>query len=172
MELKDILSLILQLITTLAIVIAVFQIQISRKQLNLSVIEMCINNFRNLDLLTADKVDSNKARRYIDLVNEELFYIQKKYLPRDVVEEWIDGMIDYIAIINSSGIIQNPQNCIPLFNQSNMSCLNNSQRIKRAITLKCEYNWRIVYSVKVEDSEERNRERKLIVNEILQNLKS
>lgn len=55
-------------------------------------------------------------KNYIDLVNEELFYIQRGYLPTDIAKEWIDGTIDYIPITNKTGprITLNENICIDL----------------------------------------------------------
>jgi len=34
-----------------------------------------------------------EKRRYVDLCNEQLAYLQNGYLPREVMEEWLDGML-------------------------------------------------------------------------------
>lgn len=83
----EIVNLIISSITTLAIIFAVVQIKINRKQLYLSTITKCICDFRNLGYLNQQTTDYLIINRYIDLTNEELFYIQHNYIPKDISKE-------------------------------------------------------------------------------------
>lgn len=97
---------------------------ISKKQIHFSTIEKCINDYRQLYHKYEDKYDNPKfLGQYLDLVNEELFYIEKGYLPKEVAEEWIDGMIDYLPFFYKSGIIESRK-----FNE-----FHNSESIKKRL---------------------------------------
>jgi hypothetical protein len=38
----------------------------------------------------------------MDLCNEELFYFQQRYLRREVALEWIEGMIQFLPLLNGA----------------------------------------------------------------------
>jgi hypothetical protein len=39
-------------------------------------------------------------KRYVDLCNEQLFYLWAKCLPDEVADEWLDGMIAFLPLLN------------------------------------------------------------------------
>ncbi len=43
------------------------------------------------------------AKSYIDLCNEELFYYQMEYVPDQIMDEWIDGMLSYLPLYDRDG---------------------------------------------------------------------
>lgn len=72
-----------------------------RKTLHFSVIASCATRYQKLadDLANAEKpLTVKKARQYLDLCNEELFYFETDYLPLPVVLEWLDGMLSSIPL--------------------------------------------------------------------------
>ena len=119
----EVLSFIATIIGGIAILFAVRDYSISRKQLHLSVLQSCVTRFRDhfMDLGPASEI--NHVRDYLDLVNEELFYFEHQYLPLAVAHEWLDGMItlnmaawyyDYenyqvFVVQNSGGVFPLPQ---------------------------------------------------------------
>ncbi len=70
-----------------------------------------LRNFDQLDVRPADDgfdlQSSSAARRlaksYIDLCNEELFYYQMEYVPDQIMDEWIDGMLSYLPLYDRDG---------------------------------------------------------------------
>jgi hypothetical protein len=74
---------------------------LGKKALNLDVMVYCINRFTALvSELNNPKISEDALKSYIELTNEELFYISKKYLADEVALEWIDGMIEFIPLYN------------------------------------------------------------------------
>ena len=116
-DMKDLLevgSFIATIIGGIAILAAVRSYSISRKQLNFTALESCIKRYRDQFLDLDRHAPKSQVLRYIDLVNEELFYFEHNYLPVDVAEEWIDGMIEHLPIFDPTGKVLNPDHCIPV----------------------------------------------------------
>lgn len=102
----NVISQVLQVVGALAIVAAAYTYVVHRKQLNFSVMVECTRKFQD----AADGMGSSDAqtkakaqKRYVDLCNEQLFYFQARYLPDAVVDEWLDGMIDYLPQVKARG---------------------------------------------------------------------
>ena len=66
-----------------------------KKQIHFSAMDKFIKDFRNFQT-GGSSMQDERALQYIELVNEELFYMERGYLPIEVSIEWIDGMIDYL----------------------------------------------------------------------------
>lgn len=68
-------------------------------QFQFSVMLSCVERFQKLfpELLGKEK-DIWRIREYIDLANEELFYFQRGYIPKEVIVEWLDGMLLYLPV--------------------------------------------------------------------------
>ncbi len=168
---KDCLEILFSGVTAISLVIAVIQIKINRKQLNLSVIEKCINDFRSIDGLS---IETNKVvvvKKYIDLVNEELFYIQRGYLPLDISKEWVDGIIDYIPILDrQTKEILNRGNSFKLLNDD-LNILDAYPRIRHTFSVSKSYDFSKIYNPQSEFLVERVKARKELINELLMNLK-
>ena len=167
----ELVSYIATLIGVGALIFGVYSYKLTQKQLNFSVIERCISNF-NKDFSSISQ-DSDEAflRKYIDFVNEELFYFEKDYIPRDVAYEWIDGMIDYMPIYSDAKKeFINPDKALKKINELNL--LINYQRVRKAFTVKDEYKPELLYgdSVNIAYSV-RRKERDDLVKEIYGNLK-
>lgn len=162
---------ILSAITAFAIVFAAIQIIINRKQLYLSTISKCIDDYRNLGELQQDTSDAKVINRYIDLTNEELFYFQHNYMPKVVSKEWIEGMIDFMPLTDKEGNIVNENYAIKYISENRNKILQNYPRVRSAFEINGKYNIDAVYSSDENKRAERVRERKKLVNEILKNVK-
>lgn len=169
-NLKDNLELLFNALTAFALVFAVIQIIINRKQLNLSVIQKCNTDFRNIKDLDITTYTKNNISDYIDLVNEELFYMQRGYLPKDISKEWLDGIIDYIPIVDKkTQSILNPNNSFRVLN-SDSSFLIAFPRIRHTFLVSGEYDFSKIYNKENEFIIERVTERKKLIKELLKNL--
>ncbi len=94
------------IIGSLSIVIGVWTYILSTKQFRFEVMISCIQRFQDIfpNLQSADSEKKNRAlQQYIDLCNEELFYFKQKYVPDEVVKEWLDGMISFLPLYNPNG---------------------------------------------------------------------
>lgn len=101
---KDFFELCAYIISSISFIAIWVTYSQSKKQIHFATIEKCIDDYRELYHKYPDKYENPKfLDEYLDLVNEELFYMEKDYLPKEVAEEWIDGMIDYLPFITSDG---------------------------------------------------------------------
>jgi hypothetical protein len=99
-NLKEVINTILIGIGTIAILFAAISYRLNLKQHYFSVINNSINKFQNL-FITEEKFTIKEKLKYLDLVNEQLFYIENYYVPSDIATEWIDGMIDFLPLFDN-----------------------------------------------------------------------
>lgn len=166
---KPYVELFSSLTNSLAIVILVYSYLISKKQIHFSTIEKCIRDFRSLDNLNINSSHA-EVKSYIELVNEELFYIENGFLPYSVAIEWIDGMIDFLPFVDNKNNILEKHNTFKVLNsnQSIDEYLGNYPRILNFI----QFN----KSINLENLESKNLkikrlERQKLTIEIINNLR-
>lgn len=159
-------NLIISGITALAILFAVVQIRINKKQLFLSTITKCVSDFRNLGELKRQTEDTILINRYVDLTNEELFYFEHNYIPKDIMKEWIDGMIDFIPITNRKGQILNKKYCVKYIADHRSIIFQNFPRIQYTFEINKTYDFRLIYSTDESKRIDRVKERKRLIEEI------
>lgn len=167
---KDWVQIVTEVITAIGVLIAVTAYGVSRKSLYLSTIEKCIEGFRKLKNLQKEP-SRDEVEEYIDLVNEELFYFQHGYLPIEIADEWIDGMIDFLPMFDSKGNVLNPNNCIQDLAENHDSYFQNYPRVVTAFTIKGSYDFKLIYSSDVKSATKRKSQRRKLIIEILKNLK-
>ena len=169
---------ILELIGLASIIVGIYSYSISQKSLNLSVLQSCITRFQTLaEELNGEKPDPNIIEKYIELVNEELFYMANGYLPKEVQMEWLDGIINYIPLYSESetGSIENINPSRIAQEIENKKLLGNYYRIQSAFTIK--NISQIIHPFKKEliyksSGEIRNQVRRKIMKKIIQNLRN
>ncbi len=76
----------------------------SQNQFKFTVMLSCIDRFQQLSpLLRGDNEDLSRLKKYVDLTNEEFFYFQREYIPKEVIVEWMDSIVDFFPIyVNGS----------------------------------------------------------------------
>jgi hypothetical protein len=171
MSLFEIISLILSGGTIVAIGFAIWQIRINRKQLYVSTITKCINDYRAFGRLKQDERDFSTVSKYVDLVNEELFYIQFNYIPKEVAKEWIDGMLDFMPLINGKDEIVNKKYCLTYLVDTHVQIYSMNPRVANAFTIRGEYNIPLINSMDLTDRKNRIQHRNLLINEVYGNIK-
>lgn len=107
--------------------------------------------------------------RYVDLVNEEIFYMQHKYLPDEICLEWIDGIIDFLPVYHTSGDLLNPGNCLLQLEKRPEIYLRGYDRIKSTFTVSGQYKWSAIYNEDAQHYFERRIERRKAAIEIFKN---
>lgn len=167
-DLIEVVSFVATVIGGIAILFAVRDYSINRKQLNLSVMESTIDRFRTHFIHLGHNSPESLVIEYIDLVNEELFYFQNGFLPKVVAEEWIDGMIDMIPIYDPYGNVLNLGYCIPIIHQRKLLDQYRFRRVRKAFTVKQQVDLETVYGDG--DFKSREKARKQVVLEIFWNL--
>jgi hypothetical protein len=98
-NLKDLIEVIVWIVGAGSLAFAAYTYYLSKKQLNFAVIISCTERFQRImaQLKSADEEERKRAvKQYVDLCHEELFYFRHKYLPDEIVDEWLDGMIYYL----------------------------------------------------------------------------
>ena len=163
---------IANIIVALGVIVAITQININRKQLHFDTIARCIEEFRKLDNLLGNAANEPQLLKYIDLVNEELFYFQHNYLPKVIALEWIDGMLDYLTLLDTNSDVLNKGNCIPLLQIKHDFYLRDYPRIVHSFTIRQDHDLSIIYSNKPEDRNWRIQNRKAIIEEIYNNVQN
>ena len=98
-NIKDLVEILVWLIGAISLIYAAYSYKTSQKQLNFAVIISCTERFQKIMPQLKSKYTIERERAinaYVDLCNEELFYFKHNYLPREIIEEWLDGMIYYL----------------------------------------------------------------------------
>jgi hypothetical protein len=71
--------------------------RISYKQLNFQIVDRCTTRFHEvMKQLHKDPENPDSVSAYLGLCNEEIFYFKHKYLPEDIIIEWIEGMTNSV----------------------------------------------------------------------------
>lgn len=171
---KDIAEFVSFVVTSLSLSAIYFSYFHSKKQIHFTTIEKCINDYRSLYHKYEEKYNNPKfLDQYLDLVNEELFYIENGYLPKEVAEEWIDGMIDYLPFIMKGNFISSLK-FVQFDNQLNTEKqLFSFPRILKFITISIDFDFEKIYlplSTR-ENLEYRNKERMRLIKHLRKNLK-
>lgn len=166
-------SLLAQFVTAAGVVAAAIQIIINRKQLFLGTIARCIESFRKIELeLSSHPTAEPIIKNYVDLVAEELFYFQNGYIPKVVALEWIDGMIDYLPLLDKNGKVLNIGHGNEQLAAKKDVLLKNYPRIKHAFTISIFYDIELAYSQANNLLLQRTLQRKKIVEEIYNNIQT
>ncbi len=155
---KDIIDTLINFIGFAVIFYSIKTFFLKRKQNYFLVVNNFINKYQE-NFAGVKTFDERQVLKYIDLVNEEVFYISNDYLPFVIAVEWIDGILDILPIIKKeSQIFTNPNS--PMKNEINYDTLKLYPRIRN--TFKSE---RI--TEKIDLTAEENLElRKLVIEDI------
>lgn len=169
---KDITEFFSYIVTSFSLIGILITYAVSKKQIHFTAMEKCIGDFREF-LKPQNKSGNQIALEYIDLVNEELFYLEKKYLPLDVCIEWVDGMIDYLPFYNNGNFIKSEKLALFDNEEITMITLNGYPRVLNFIILKQTIDFE---KVRLPPINEENRkiqfeERNKLITEIISNLR-
>lgn len=114
-----------------------FTHQQNQRQFMFTVMLSCIERFQRLfPIIRDDSEDLERVKKYIDLTNEEFFYFQRKYVPREVMIEWMDSIIEMVPIYSdgSDQPINVDSRLIRLVHENRL--LDGYPRLKNAFSLK------------------------------------
>ena len=114
-NLKDLLEILVWLVGAFSLIYAAHSYKTSQKQLNFAVIVSCTERFQKTmpQLKSKYTVERERAiKAYVDLCNEELFYFRHNYLPKEIIEEWLDGMIYYLPHFKNGINVNNSEHCL------------------------------------------------------------
>ncbi len=111
-------------VSAAALVFAAYTFKVNKSQLNFAVIVNCTERFQKImpGIKSDDAAVKQRAiKQYIDLCNEELFYFKNGFLPQEVVDEWLDGMIYYLPHYVSEQSFRNKHEISELIAKENLS---------------------------------------------------
>jgi hypothetical protein len=102
---RDFVELSAVILATGSVLIGVRAYLTSRDHLRLGVVSNCVARFQALlpSLDSQGLCEPKDVRAYLDLCNEELFYVKHRYVPEEVALEWIDGMLQMLPALRPGG---------------------------------------------------------------------
>lgn len=170
---KDIAELLSYIVASVSLGGIFYSYIFSKKQIHFSTMEKCTTDFRNIVSKQTTTNNEDLAWQYIDLVNEEFFYLEQNYLPMTICIEWIDGMIDYLPFYNNGELEDSSK--LSMLNESAFldEMIKDYPRVKKAITLKTNINFNYVkiFPSNEEENTLRFAERNTLIYTIISNLK-
>lgn len=125
---------ILELVSYISIILGLVIFIHYKKQLNFDVVSNCMVRFQGLLENESGKI--KHLKKYADLCNEQLFYIQNRYIKKEIALEWIDGMSDFLPLYKNNNFNENINNnsqC--LFNGENLNLINGYDRITHTFNI-------------------------------------
>lgn len=146
-------------------ILGLFMYRTIQRQLFLATMTRLTDIYRDNYVDLKQTKDEITVKKYIDFVNEELFFMQNKYIPRPVIYEWIDGMIELIPITYNKKI-WNEGLCLDIIHRKDL--LKNYQRVGSTFTISKNYDLAKIYGI--ENTKIDYPLRKKLVKEISKNL--
>ena len=94
------LGAIVGVFTLVQSIIAFFVNSVSEhKKLQLKIMQNCIEQYRKF--ADNDNVSEKEIQAYLGLINEEIYYLRKKLVPKDIGNEWLMNMINFLPLFSS-----------------------------------------------------------------------
>ena len=97
-------------LTNLGVIVGVFTLVqgiiascISRhsehKNLQLKIMQGCIEQYRKF--AGNNKVSQENVQAYLGLINEEIYYLGEGLVPKEIQDEWLMNMINFLPLFSS-----------------------------------------------------------------------
>jgi hypothetical protein len=113
---------IIQGVTLVVLLVGLVTLFFQKKQIHFSTVKKCIDDFRCI-VRKQQKYSDHETnpdsikeleilvRDHLGLVNEELFYMERKYLPDSIAKDWLMEMLEYIPVyVKDSSEVINKKN--------------------------------------------------------------
>ena len=140
-NLKDFIEVLVWIVGAGSLAFAAYTYYLSKKQLNFAVIISCTERFQRImaQLKSTDEEERTRAvKQYVDLCHEELFYFRHKYLPDEIIDEWLDGMIYYLPhYVGDNNENQNPDYLREI---EDLNLSEEYPKLKEVLSVKQAYN--------------------------------
>ncbi|WP_027001504.1 hypothetical protein [Hugenholtzia roseola] len=133
--------LILEMVSFIATIIGMTALffgyrthRISYKQLNFQIVDRCTSRFHQvMHQLHKEPDNPDAVAAYLGLCNEEVFYFKYRYLPEDIILEWIEGMTSTVPHWVGQQNVNHSPNCVRfIFGEQNL--IDNYSRLRLAFT--------------------------------------
>ncbi|NOQ28015.1 MAG: hypothetical protein GQ564_21845 [Bacteroidales bacterium] len=118
------LQVIISLLTLLVVCGGLFSLKYQKKEIQYTTIQKCIEIHRNIlrnqqELeIPGVKVKGLYAKRrilirdHLGLVTEELFYMKKGYLPKQISKNWLEHMIGFVPLTYEGKVVYESEESI------------------------------------------------------------
>ena len=160
-----------EVVKLIGIIFAFRAFIINKKTLYLSTINNCVNQFRQIPSIRKADSNTEDLNKYIDLVNMELFYFQYHYLPKEICDEWLDGIINVMPICDRRGKVLNSRYVNQALVTNRIALLADFPRVRKVFTVSQRYDFDIIYSTDYKDIRQRQILRRAMILELMGNLK-
>ena len=140
-NLKDLIEVIAWIVGATSLAFAAYTYRLNKNQFNFAVITSCTERFQRIMVQLKSSNGDERLRaikQYIDLCNEEMFYFKSKYLPEEVINEWIDGMVFYLPHFIEGHNVNPSSDYIPEIIEPKL--LEDYPRIRQAYNVNKVYN--------------------------------
>lgn len=165
----EIASLIIQSLVVVGLFTAIRQLSLNRKQLHLETIRYCVTKFQELQV--NNQSDISVLEKYLDLCNEELFYIKNGYLPKAVAYDWLDGLLDFMPIWYNDEVVNEKHISNSKLIELQPFIRQYYPRMYNTFKFRSNFTWNLAYSANRMD-EAVFLERRAIIKAIMKNLTS
>lgn len=91
------------MVGVLGVIFLIIEHFANRNLRNIQLMHRCIDNFRQW----FNGYDQKINMAYLELLNEEFFYFQKRLIEKKVAIEWIEGILDFIQVYGKGGAVLN-----------------------------------------------------------------
>lgn len=141
--------------------------QQNHKHFSFTVMISCVDRFHKLIPLINDGKDNSSLKQYIDLTSEEFFYFQQNYIPKDVIVEWLDSIINYFPLYVKNVTVPINFDYIPYQSIHSDALLAGYPRLRKAFLLHGNYDASIIYD---RENIGYRKSRKELIKEVARNL--
>lgn len=156
-NLKDLTEIAAYIVTIISLIGLWIAVLLSKKQIYFTAMEKCIRDFRDFNN-TCSENSELKAQQYFELINEEFFYFENKYLPYEVAIEWIDGMIDFLPFFQNNGTFHQSKEIKSLKSaESTIMLLVKYPRVRKVIQLSVPIDFSKIYNIENEELQIKDR---------------
>ena len=115
---------VISILTLLVVCGGLFSLRFQKKDIQFTTIQKCIeihrNILRNQQELEISDLNSKilyakrriLIRDHLGLVTEELFYMKKGYLPKQISKNWLRHMIGFVPLTYKGEVVNESKKCI------------------------------------------------------------
>ncbi|MFH6984912.1 hypothetical protein [Marinoscillum luteum] len=144
--------------------------RLSVKQFHFTVMLSCIDRFQQLYPSQMDRQEEGfelRLRKYLDLTNEEFFYFENGVIPKVVIVEWMDSIIECLPIYYLGNEQPINYDFLDFPEIHDRKLLQEFPRLNAAMRINGKYDFSVIADRTTSDS---RRQRRQVIAEILRNL--
>jgi hypothetical protein len=95
----DLIPIIISAFTLFQVIVAFIIIRIiDHRNLQLKIMQDCIDQYRKI--VNGKAISEDNVHAFLEIINEEIYYLEKGFIPKDIESEWLTNMINYLPIFS------------------------------------------------------------------------